>query len=300
MKDLIIIGAGPAGVAAANYARARGMNVAIFEKNKIGGLISLTTKVSHYPGLDENESGESFGKKLFDQLKENGTEIIFEKVIKLELNEDIKIVKTEKGTYKCKSIIIATGSDPKNISLEKTSGIEIKPNAYEKLEEAKEKEVFVLGGSDGACKEAITLSKYAKKVHIVQIQDDLLTIDEFKKQIVDNNKFEIHLSSELKKVETENGKITKVIIKNNSNNTEEIFENNEYLVFAYIGQTPNNELIKDELELENGFIKSENTKTKIEGVFSCGDINVKEIRQISTAVSEGTIAGIEAFKYLNK
>ncbi len=300
MIDVIIIGGGPAGVAAANYARARGLEVLLFEKDRIGGLITLTTVVSHYPGLDKEESGKSFGKKLEDQLSSNDTKVVFEEVIKIDVKNETKAVFTGESRYEAKTIIIATGSDPKLPSIDKTDGYLIKPNVYEKIEESKDKEVFVLGGSDGACKEAISLSRYAKKVHIVQNQDRLLTIHEFKEQIENNPKFVVHTSSELESLKVVDDEIREVHIKNSSSEETKQYKDGPYLVFAYIGQTPNNNLFSDILDMEDGYIKSNGIKTNIPGVYSCGDINVKSVRQISTAVSDGTLAGIEAFNYISK
>lgn len=300
MIDVIIIGGGPAGVAAANYARARGLEVLLFEKNRIGGLITLTTIVSHYPGLDTDESGESFGIKLEEQLNSNDTKVIFEKVEKVELEGEIKTVYTSNSKYEAKTIIIATGSEPKLPPIDKTDGYLIKPNVYEKIAEAKDKEVFVLGGSDGACKEAISLARYARRVHIVQNQNALLTIHEFKEQIENNDKFIVHTSSELESLKVDKDEITEVNIIDIVTGKVKQYADGPYLVFAYIGQTPNSSLFIDLLEMEDGYIKSDGIRTSIPGVYSCGDINVKEIRQISTAVSDGTLAGIEAYNYIRK
>lgn len=300
MIDVIIIGGGPAGVAAANYARARGLEVLLFEKNRIGGLITLTTIVSHYPGLDTDESGESFGIKLEEQLNSNDTKVIFEKVEKVELEGEIKTVYTSNSKYEAKTIIIATGSEPKLPPIDKTDGYLIRSNVYEKIAEAKDKEVFVLGGSDGACKEAISLARYAKRVHIVQNQNALLTIHEFKEQIENNDKFIVHTSSELESLKVDKDEITEVNIIDIVTGKVKQYADGPYLVFAYIGQTPNSSLFVDLLDMEDGYIKSDGIKTGIPGAYSCGDVNVKSIRQISTAVSDGTLAGIEAYNYIRK
>lgn len=300
MIDVIIIGGGPAGVAAANYARARGLEVLLFEKDRIGGLITLTTIVSHYPGLDADESGESFGRKLEEQLSSNDTKVVFEEVVEVELNTEIKAVYTPNSKYEAKTIIIATGSEPKLPPINKTDGYLVKPNVYEKLKDAKNKEVFVLGGSDGACKEAISLARYAKRVHIVQNQNKLQTIHEFKEQIENNEKFIVHTSSELESLKVNGDEIIGVNIVDINSGKINNYNNGPYLVFAYIGQTPNSNLFKEMLETEDGYIKADGIKTNIPGVYSCGDINVKTVRQISTAVAEGTLAGIEAFNYISK
>lgn len=298
MTDVMIIGGGPAGVAAANYARARGLSVKLFESNKIGGLITLTTLVSHYPGLEAEENGISFGVKLESQLLANGTDIIKERVIKADLNSNPKKLYTDKGSYEGKVVIIATGTYPNIPDYIGKETISILPNAWEKLNTVSGKEVFVLGGSDGACKEAITLSKYAELVHIVHHGKNLTTIAEFADIINNSSNIVVDLDSEIHEVEGKEDEIKKVVI-NDSNGNKTEYAGSSYEVFAYIGQHPVNELFIDQLELENGYIKSKGIETNIPGVFSAGDINVKTVRQISTAVNDGTLAGIAAKNYID-
>lgn len=300
MFDVIIIGGGPAGVAAANYSRARGLDVALFERRSIGGLITYTTLVTHYPSLPIGIKGVEFGELLENQLENNKTKVFYENINSIDVSDKIKRVSTNRGEYEAKALIIATGSTPKSPEFKSKGKYTIYADAFKCLDNCKGKEVFVLGGSDGACKEALTLSKYADKVHIVQIQDKLLTIDEFAEQINANPNIDVIVNSELFDVDGLEHDYNKVSIKNVKTNEVQTFEGGRYDVFAYIGQYPNNELFKDIIKIDDsGFIDaSDSVFTSVEGVFSCGDINKKNVRQIATAVSDGALAGIAAKKYI--
>lgn len=300
MLDVAIIGGGPAGVAAANYARARGLDVALFERKAIGGLIGHTTLVSHYPSLPAGISGQEFAATLKKQLDTNGTRIVQEEVRKLALEGPVKTVETAAGRYETKVVILATGSTPKTPAFVSDAQVHIGADAYEHLEECQGKEVFVLGGSDGACKEALTLSRYAEKVHIVQVQDRLLTIAEFREQIEKTGNIEIHCNAELQGVKGASHNFKEVSLKNHVTGAVETYHGGTYDVFAYIGQDPNNALFAEQIALDGGYIPAEQAvMTGIAGVFLCGDINKKAVRQIATAVSDGAIAGIEAKKYID-
>lgn len=289
MKDLIIIGAGPSGVSAALYAQSRGCDLTIFEKEKVGGLIGKVSKLSHYTSVVVDEDGESFRHRLENQIKAYGLDLKYEEVIKLIKKDDHFLVKTNKAEYEAKKVIVASGSSPKELAVD-TKGYEIShwARGYEKRVEGKT--VVVNGGSDGAAKEALYLAKFAKEVHIIQNQDKLMCINEFKKAIENNSKIHVHTSQELARIGKEADLIEEVELANG----ELIKDKAGIEIFAMIGQKPNTsfldlDLPKDEL----GFIDSE-IVSDIDGLYFAGDIRVKAVRQVATAVNDGCLAGISA------
>lgn len=300
MYDIIVVGAGPAGVSAALYAKSRGFNVLLLEKDEVGGLIKGVSHVTHYVGLSEDESGETFREKLEAQIADADIELKYEEVIELDLRYELKKVKTRQNSYNTKAVILAMGSTPKDLGLENEKEIGVEHSALGLDEEIEDRIIFVAGGSDGAAKEALYLSKLAKKVYLVEEKDELGMIDEFKEKIEASDNIEAMTSSKIVSASGTRDKITEVCIYDSAEKEEKLFENgeDEFLIFAYIGQRPNTELIKDSVEMAGPYIKTDGVKTSIPGVFACGDIIDKNIRQIATAVAEGCTCAIEAQKYL--
>lgn len=300
MYDIIVVGAGPAGVSAALYAKSRGFNILLLEKDDVGGLIKSVSHVTHYVGLDEDESGETFKEKLENQIWDADIELKYEEVIGLELKYELKRVKTRQNSYEARVVILAMGSTPKDLGLENEKEIGVEHSSLGLSDEVEDRIIFVAGGSDGAAKEALYLSELAKKVYLIEEKDELGMIDEFREKIENSDNIEAMTSSKIVSASGSKDKITEVVIYDSNEKEEKLFENgdDEFLIFAYIGQKPNTELLKNSLELNNGYIKTDGVKTAIAGVFACGDIIDKKIRQIATAVAEGCACAIEAQKYL--
>lgn len=300
MYDIIVVGAGPAGVSAALYAKSRGFNILLLEKDDVGGLIKSVSHVTHYVGLDEDESGETFKEKLENQIWDADIELKYEEVIGLELKYELKRVKTRQNSYEARVVILAMGSTPKDLGLENEKEIGVEHSSLGLSDEVEDRIIFVAGGSDGAAKEALYLSELAKKVYLIEEKDELGMIDEFREKIENSDNIEAMTSSKIVSASGSRDKITEVVIYDSNEKEEKLFENgdDEFLIFAYIGQKPNTELLKNSLELNNGYIKTDGVKTAIAGVFACGDIIDKKIRQIATAVAEGCACAIEAQKYL--
>lgn len=300
MYDIIVVGAGPAGVSAALYAKSRGFNILLLEKDDVGGLIKSVSHVTHYVGLNEGETGETFKEKLEQQIADADIELKYEEVIGLELTYELKKVRTRQNSYEARVVILAMGSTPKDLGLENEKEIGVEHSAIGLSDEVEDRIIFVAGGSDGAAKEALHLSKLAKKVYLIEEKDELGMIDEFKEKIENSDNIEAMTSSKIVSASGSKDKITEVVIYDSNEKEEKLFENgdDEFLIFAYIGQRPNTELVKDSVELNNAYIKTDGVKTSLDGVFACGDIIDKKIRQIATAVAEGCTAAIEAQKYL--
>lgn len=290
MLNIIIIGAGPAGVSAALYAKARGKDILLLEKEKIGGLISNVSKVSHYVSLSSNETGLDFAKSLEDQLQYSNINYKIEEVIELKKTSNYFLVKTNKAEYKSEKVIYACGSTLKELGINFNGNFDSFHWPLGREESFKNKTVIVNGGSDGACKEALYIAKFAKLVHIVQDQDKLLCINEFKKQIEVNNKIIVHTSSKLIEAKIKNNKCIKAVLSNT-----EISDDDGIEICVQIGQNGNSSLLKDFAKIENSFL-AEEIKSNTDGLFFAGDIRKKDVRQIATAVSDGCLAGIMACK----
>lgn len=287
MFDIIVIGGGPAGVSAAVYAKARGKEILLLEKEAIGGLIGHVSKVSHYASVGKDETGPSFKQKLINQLNDSHIPYAIETVEKLETTKDSFRVVTDKGEYDTKKVICATGVKLKELDVAQEITKHWPLGSEESL---KGKVVVVNGGSDGACKEALYISKFAKEVHIVQNQEALMCIDEFKRQIVSCDTIHVHTSSSLKDVEMKDGRCVKVTLSDCEILSEEGIE-----IYVQIGQVGNTDLVKAYADVEDDFL-AEDITSKTPGLFFAGDVRVKAVKQVATAVADGCLAGVLACK----
>ncbi|NMB13930.1 MAG: FAD-dependent oxidoreductase [Gallicola sp.] len=293
MYDVIIIGSGVAGLTAAIYARSRSLKTAVFEKEEnVGGIIRGVSFVTHYPGVSYNERGDEFVSKIEDQTRDAGAEIIHEEVTKVDLNADPKVVYTNNGKYEAKKIVIANGTAPRKLDCHsEDNDTLISYDAFADSSKAFGKEVFIVGGSDGAVKESIFLASLANKVHITHQGEALTAIEAFQNEVNSKNNIEVHLNTRIDSISGESGNVT---VKLRDVKTDEITEvSGDHYVFAYIGGVPNTVLYEGLDLTDKGYIViDKNMKTNIDGVYAAGDIVDNDVRQISTAASEGTIAAI--------
>ena len=302
MYDLIIIGAGPSGVSASVYASSRGLNVLVIEKNSVGGIIGGVSTVSHYTAITQNETGATFAKRMKEQLLDAGVTLAIEEVIHVDFDHDIKKVTTTKGVYQSKAIIIANGSTAKKLNVEGAEQFRGKTfaiNAMRTSEKYRGRNMYVIGGADGAVKEALYLARFAKKVTIVCVEEELACIQEFRNKAKATSNIVVRPHSSLINVKG-NEEIEQLVFIDLITKEIEEIQDKGAVVYTYIGLVPNTQ-IYDCLQTDNGYlIVNNDMETSIPGVFAIGDICKKSVRQVSTAVSDGTIAGINAFIYLNK
>lgn len=296
MYDLIIIGAGPAGISAGVYAVSRGMKTLILEKAQVGGLIGNVSTVTHYAGIVEGETGASFARRLKEQALSSGVEIRYEEVKKVELLSQTKIITTEAGSYEAKKVILASGTSPRMLDIpgeKELNGKGMRMNAAKHAQVYEGKNVYVVGGADGAVKEAIYLAKFAKKVTIIHFEEQLGCIAEFRNKIQQLSNIELKLFSRLHAVHG-NDEVELLEIANVKTGEIEKVEDPGCGIFVYAGTVPNTALYS-ELEMQDGYVcTDEQMQTSADGVYAIGDIRVKTIRQVSTAVCDGTIAAISA------
>jgi thioredoxin reductase (NADPH) len=296
MYDIIIIGAGPAGISAGIYAVSRGKKTLLIEKNVVGGLIGKVSTVTHYAGVIEGETGVTLAERMKQQAENAGVEIIYETVKQVELSNNIKKIYTGDAVYRTKKVIIANGMTPRKLGIRgelELSGKGVGLNAAKDGKSYEGKHVYVVGGADGAVKEALYLAKYAEQVTIIHFEETLGCIAEFKEKVSNTSNIELRLGSRLHAVYGVE-QVESLEISDEKTGSIETISDPGCGIFVYAGTIPNTELYT-ELQLHNGFIPvNENQETKIDGVYAAGDICEKQVRQVATAVSDGTIAAIRA------
>lgn len=296
MYDIIIIGAGPAGISAGIYAISRGKSTLVIEKNHIGGLVSNVSSVTHYSSVANDETGASFGAKLKAQADFAGLNVVIEEVTGVTLKGEIKTVTTTNGTYSAKKIIIANGTTPRKLDIPgeaELAGNGIGLNAPRDSKRYQGKNIYVVGGADGAIKEALYLAQFAKELTIIHFEDDLGCIAEFKEKVGKTANISLCLHNRLVEV-AGNGQVDVLTLQDEHTGNKQLIQDKGCGVFVYAGTLPNTALYT-ELSLENGFIPvNEKMETAIPGVYAAGDICTKQVRQVATAVSDGAIAAINA------
>lgn len=303
MYDIIIIGAGPAGLTAALYARRADKKVLVIEKETFGGQITHSPKVENYPGFTVM-SGNEFADKLIEQVMYQGAEIELDTVMGIRGQEGNFTVECERGSFEAKSVIIATGSHHRQLGLEKENKFTGEGVSYCAVCDGafyKDKDVAVIGGGNSALQEAILLSKTSKSVTVVQNLPFLTGEIKLREEVEATANIKVILSSVVLEILGED-KFRGIKIKNTE--TEEESEVIVDSIFVAIGQQPENEPFKDVVSLnEYGYIISDEScipQANMKGIFTAGDCRTKKIRQIATAISDGATAALEACNFVDK
>lgn len=293
MYDMIIIGAGPAGISASIYGKSRGKNVLVLEKKEVGGLIGTVSTVTHYTAIMKEESGSTFAKRMKEQALSAGVEIRYENVTETRLTGKIKKVVTNKESYESKTLILANGGSGRMLGIPGESLKGVRLNAPKDGSNYRGKNVYVIGGADGAVKEALYLADIAGKVTIVCVEDELACIQEFKDKAAVHDNIKIMLHSSLTAVYGDKA-LEELEFTDNKTGKKQIIKDAECGIFVYAGIVPNTQMYT-ELKLDGGYIPvNDSMQTEIAGVFAAGDICMKKVRQVATAVADGAIAGIQA------
>ncbi len=296
MYDIIIIGAGPAGISAGIYAVSRGKRTLILEKNKVGGIIGNVSAVTHYSAIVSGETGETFAKRLKDQALAAGVELKYENVLKAELTGEVKKIYTADNCYEAAKVILANGSSPRRLGVPgeiELIGKGVAMNAVRDGKSYEGKCVYVVGGADGAVKEALYLSQFASEVTIICVEPALACIAEFKNKALNTSNIKVRPQSHIAAFYGD-GKLESFDLVSDMDGHKETITDPECGIFTYVGLVPNTQLYT-ELELEGGYIPvNEKMQTAIPGVYAAGDIRVKQVRQAATAVADGAIAAINA------
>ena len=299
--DMIIVGGGPGGYTSALYAARAGFDTIVLEKLSAGGQMSLTWQIDNYPGFENGIDGFSLAEKMQKQAEKFGAKSEYAEVFNMDLTGKLKRVETSSGIYIGKTVVIATGANPRELGLAKEKELIGHGVAYCASCDGmfyKDKIVVVVGGGNSAVSDAVLLSRIAKKVIIVHRRDTLRATKIYHDQLLKTENIEFRWNNTVNEL-IYGERLTGVRLKDTVTGEENIIECDG--LFVSIGRKPTTDFLDNQIELDNkGYIVAgENTETSIPGVYAVGDVRTKLLRQIVTAVADGAMAVHMAEKYMD-
>ncbi|RLQ96688.1 thioredoxin-disulfide reductase [Falsibacillus albus] len=300
--DVIIVGAGPAGMTAAVYTSRANLSTLMIERGVPGGQMANTEEVENYPGYD-HILGPDLSNKMFEHAKKFGAEYAYGDIKEIVDGEEFKTVKAGSKEYKTRSIILATGAEYKKIGVPGEKELGGRGVSYCAVCDGaffKGKDLVVVGGGDSAVEEGVYLTRFANKVTIVHRRDELRAQKILQQRAFDNEKIDFIWNHTIKEINDSNGKVGSVTLVSTENGEEKDFKTDG--VFIYIGMVP---LTKPFANLgitnEAGYIETnDQMETKVNGIFAAGDVREKTLRQIVTATGDGSIAAQSAQHYVEE
>lgn len=301
MYDIIIIGAGPAGLSAAVYGQRADKKTLLIDEKGYGGQIINTPEVENYPAI-KSISGFEFASNLYEQASGLGAELVFEKAVGIEKSDGIKIVKTEENRYETKTVIVATGAKNRPLGLPREEELTGRGVAYCATCDGaffRGKRVAVIGGGNTALEDAELLSGLAEQVYLIHRRDSFRGEQTQVRRLLEKDNIEFVLNC----VPTEfvgEEKVEGLRVKNTKTDEEELLSVDG--VFVAIGQMPDNEAFAAQVGLDDkGYVTAgEDCLTDTAGIFVAGDCRTKKVRQLATAVSDGAVAALAAVEYINQ
>ena len=303
--DIIVLGAGPAGLAAASYAGRARMDTLLIEGTKDGGQIVITNEIENYPGSLEEESGPSLIARMTKQVEKFGADRVTDTIVDVELEGKVKHLKGNHSDYYAKAVVIATGASPRPIGCPGEKEFTGKGVSYCATCDAnffEDFEVYVVGGGDSAVEEAMYLTKFARKVTLVHRRDELRAAKSIQEKAFANPKMAFMWNTTIEEIKGD-GVVTSMIVKDTkTGETREIEADEEdgtFGIFVFVGFDPKSQLFEGKLEMENRYIVTDKyMHTSVPGVFAAGDVIVKHLRQVVTACGDGAVAATEAQHYV--
>lgn len=304
MHDTIIIGAGPAGLAAALYTSRGQLDTLVLEKGPVGGQISMTEMVENYPGFPEGETGPKLADMFLKQAERFGAVKKTAEVQEIKVNDDKTFtLVTSEGDLHTRTVICAMGADPRKLNVpgeDKNVGTGVSYCATCDGFFFRGKDVIVVGGGDAAVEEGLFLTRFANTVTIVHRRDELRATKVLQQRALEHEKMRFIWDSEVKEIHSDGNKVKSVTLGNLK--TGEVKEHPIDGVFIFVGHVPNTWLVKDMVDLDNlHLIKVDLLmKTKVPGLFACGDCRSDAARQMVSSAGDGVTAAISAIKYVDE
>lgn len=298
MLDIVIIGAGPAGLTAAIYAKRAEKSVLVLEAMNYGGQIINTPDIENYP-VNAHISGFEFASRLYEQAKALGAEVVFEKAVDIIDEGNLKKVVTNANLYECKAVIIATGSENRKLGVEGEDVLVGRGISYCATCDGafyRKKTVCVVGGGNTALEDALYLSDIAEKVYLIHRRDSFRGEETTTNKLKKKSNVEFVYNSVVTKLNAEK-RLKSIEVTNKEGKVREIETNGLFVAIGRIPETQNfAKLVKVD---ESGYvIAGENCRTDVKGIFVAGDNRVKDVRQLVTATADGAVAATEAVKYI--
>ena len=306
LYDVIVLGAGPAGLTAGLYAGRSRLKTLIIEKGQDGGQIAITNEIENYPGqVLEGESGPSLIARMTAQAAKFGAERVSDQIKSVDLSGDVKKLVGTKGVYEAKTVILATGAFPRPIGCKNEGKFVGKGISFCATCDAaffEDFEVYVVGGGDAAVEEAMYLTKFARKVTIIHRRNELRAAKSIQEKAFKNPKLHFMWDTVVDEVDGDE-LMNKMIVKNTKTGELTTIEADPddgiFGLFGFIGLLPNTGLFEGQIDMENGYVLTDdNMHTNLPGVFAAGDLRKKSLRQVVTAAADGAIAAMQAEKYL--
>ena len=297
--DIIIVGGGPAGMTAALYALRNNKTVLILEKEAFGGQIATSPRLENYPTIP-SISGSEWSDLVFSQITDLGAEFELEEVLNIKKEDKTFHVTTNYNEYDCKAVIIANGVKPRKMGLPNEEELTGKGVSYCAVCDGpfyKGKEIYLIGDANTALQYALLLAGYCPKIHMITLFDKLFGDQILIDRVLQHEKIDIRHNLALQELKGDN-QLEEIVFQDTK--SKEIISFKTDNVFIAIGQVPQNEAFKDLIELDHGFIVTDELmNTNVPGIFAAGDTRKKENKQVITACNDGAVAAMGAVKYIN-
>ena len=301
--DVVIIGGGPGGYTAALYCARAGLSTMVLEKLSAGGQMALTSQIDNYPGFEEGIDGFSLAEKMQQGAERFGAETELAEVLSVDFSGEIKKIESSEGTFKAKTIIIATGAVPRELGVPGEKELVGRGVGYCATCDGmfyRNKTVMVIGGGNTAAADAMTLSRICEKVIVVHRRDSLRATKVYHEPLMQAENIEFQWNQIISDVIDKNGRVQGIRLKDVKNGAEKEIACDG--VFVSVGRKPASRMIESQVTLDDqGYIiADESTRTNLPGVFAVGDIRTKALRQIVTAAADGANAAYYAEEYMNR
>ncbi|HVP76935.1 MAG TPA: thioredoxin-disulfide reductase [Thermodesulfobacteriota bacterium] len=298
--EVMIIGGGPGGLTAGLYTSRARLSTLLIEKGLSGGQMTTTECIENYPGFPQGVTGDELSRLMEEQARKFGMETVSGEVVKVSLEEDVKVIQTDEATYRCKALIISTGAEYRKLGVPGENEFAGKGVSYCATCDGaffKDGRIVVVGGGDSALTEALFLTKFAKELTIIHRRDALRGTKIYQERVFGHPKIKLLWNSIVQEIRGDST-VRSIIVKNVKTGETEEFETEG--AFLFVGVEPRTQFLTGIVEMDEGgyILTNEDCETSAKGIFAVGDCRKKLLRQIATAVGDGATAAFAAEKFL--